>query len=155
MGWYFFENGFDYTGVDVSEVQLNLAKKNFSQFADNFIVDEMLRYCKAQSDNSFDGLLALFSIFHLPLKDQLELFKELKRILKDDAPFLLTTSNSDDEGTEENWLGGTKPMYWSNKPTEWYETTLTELGFTILERETRTSYFYDEEETICFIIFQK
>lgn len=155
VSWYFFENSFDYIGVDISEEQLALAKKSFPKFADHFIEDEMLEFCKSQNDNTFDGLLALFSIFHLPLTQQLELFKELTRILTDGAPFLLSTSNSDDEGIEENWLGGTKPMYWSNKPTDWYETTLTELGYTIREREKRTSYFYDEEETIWFVLFQK
>lgn len=115
----------------------------------------MVRFCKNQKDNSFDGIIALYSIFHLPLPNQLELFKELIRIIIPGALFLLTTSNSDDEGTEENWLGGTKPMYWSNKPTDWYISTLSELGFTILDRETRTSIFYNEEETICFVLFQK
>ena len=154
VGEYFFKNDFKYTGIDFSEEQINLAKKNFPYQKNCFQRAEMVQYCKQLSNDSFDGVIALFSIFHLPINKQVQLFIEIKRILTDKSPMLITVSTSDDEGIEENWLGGTSPMYWSNKLPSWYEEKLSEIGFEKVEGYTRTVFFDNKDEIQNFLLYK-
>ena len=114
----------------------------------------MVQYCKQLSNDSFDGVIALFSIFHLPINKQVQLFIEINRILTDKSPMLITVSTSDDEGIVENWLGGTSPMYWSNKLASWYEEKLSEIGFEKVEEYTRTVFFDNKDEIQNFLLFK-
>ena len=151
---YFFSNGFQYTGVDLSEKQLELAKKFFPKYKNNFREGEMLSYTKSQQEKSFDALIALFCIFHLPKYKHLELFKNIKRILTDGSPVLFTAADSENEGTEDNWIGGGKTMFWSNYPFSWYEEKLTEIGFKHINTFRREFEFANEIEIQYFLLFQ-
>lgn len=150
---YFLENDFNYTGVDISNEQIKLAWKNFPYFKQSFLESEMLEFCKSAEYNSFDGCIALFSIFHLPPTVQINLFKELKRILTNNSPFLFTCADTDEESYEENWLGGQKPMYWSNKPIKWYEETLLKNDYALIDKYVRKFVFANEEEIQHFLLF--
>ena len=51
-----------YIGVDISEAQIKLAKK---QYPNRFFKRaEMLNYCQKQPKNKFKAVIALFSLFH-------------------------------------------------------------------------------------------
>lgn len=150
---YFFEKGFSYLGIDLSEEQISLARKRFANYTNNFQVNEMLHFCQSIKENTFDGIIALFSIFHLPKEDHIILFQEIKRILKENAPILFTAFDSSDEGMEENWLGGTKQMFWSNHPYTWYESELMKIGFNKIETFSRNIKFANEDEIQYFLLF--
>ena len=115
----------------------------------------MLNHCKSFSSNSVDGVIALFSIFHLPRAMQQSLFFEIRRILSNNSPILFTAFDSDNEGSEDNWLRGNKPMYWSNYPYEWYDTLLEKLHFDKIEIFNRKVLFDGNEENQYFFLFVK
>lgn len=76
------------------------------------MVGEMLDFCKAQEDDSFCGSIALYSLYHLPRVQHLELFVQLKRVLVEGSPCLFNVPEHAGEYLQENWLGSEK-MYWS------------------------------------------
>lgn len=153
-GRYFLSNQYQFTGIDLSEKQLALAKKFLPEHEKNFHLAEMVSYTAAQVDNSFDAVLALFSVFHLPKDKHLELFKHIKRILTKGSPVLFTAADSENEGTGDNWLGSTKTMFWANYPYSWYEKKLVELGFKHISTFRREFNFANEIEIQYFLLFQ-
>ena len=82
---------------------------------------------------SFDAVVSLYSIIHVPLPEQPGLFGNVRRWLKDGGYFLVTVGSNRWTGTETNWLnvkGAT--MYWSHTDKDSYQRMLTEHGFAIL-----------------------
>lgn len=154
MGDYFLTNKYFYTGIDFSESQIELAIKNLPNHKSNFKLAEMQSYCNSLPSNSADGIIALFSIFHLPKSQHLELFRDIKSILTKESPVLFTAADSESEGTEDNWIGGGKTMYWSNYPYTWYEEKLPEIGFKHINTFRREFEFANEIEIQYFLLFQ-
>lgn len=152
---YFFKNEFDYLGIDLSEKQIALAKSLFQNHQKSFIVADMLSYCKLLPSNSLDGIIALFSIFHLPRELHESLFYEIKRILSNNAPILFTAFDSEWEGVENNWLKGNMPMFWSNHPFSWYLKLLNQLRFEKIDIFNRKEFFDGNEENQYFLLYRK
>ena len=69
------------------------------------------------------GIVALFSIFHLPRTLHVTLFTEIRRVLLPSAPLLFTCHPSSWEGFEPDWMGANE-MFWSNFSHKWYLQTL-------------------------------
>ncbi len=147
-------SGFDYLGIDLSTTQVNLAQSLHPKSRQRFKEAEMLEFCKTSAPSSFGGVVAMFSIFHLPRVRHLELLVEIQRILKPDAPFLFTCHLSNWEGTEDDWLGADQ-MYWSNFPVDWYLKTLDSLGMTFVSMYRNVTTFIDHEETQYFVLYTK
>jgi predicted SAM-dependent methyltransferase len=83
------------------------------------------------ADASFDAVVSLFAIIHIPLDEQRALFERLTRWLRPGGWLLATVGDRAWTGIEEDWLGGGAPMYWSHGGAETYLASLRELGFTI------------------------
>ena len=152
---YFFDHDFQYIGIDISEKQIALASSLYPNKDSQFVVTDMLTFCKEQPENSFDGIIGLFSIFHLPRTIHRQLFVEIKRILSSRAPVLFTAFDSDEEGIEENWLHGNKPMYWSNHSYKWYISLLDNLGFNQVKVFNRKVIFDGNKENQFYLLFTK
>ena len=152
---YFFENGFDYYGVDGSDKQISLAQSHFPVKSHKFLTYDMFKFCQSQPDNSYDGILALFSIFHLPRETHTDLFKSMKRILKEKAPILFTAFDSDYDGRENDWLKKGTTMYWSNHKYSWYMNKLDDLGFKKVEIFMRNYKFAEEDVEQFFLMYTK
>jgi len=143
-----------YHGIDISETQISIAKEENPQLQSNFEVAEMLSYCSKQKSDSLCGILCLFSLFHLPRLNHVELFTNIFRILKKGAPVLFTVGEKAHEGFEEDWLGARK-MYWSIFSPLWYELTLSELGFELLTKFKEDKNFLGEREITWYLLFRK
>jgi len=139
-----------YVGVDVCEKQIELGKQEFPHLKECFQVGEMLEFCKKQQCESFCGVLALFSVFHLPRVHHVQLFESLKKILKRGAPLLITVPEKADEGFNEHWLGAR--MFWSHFSVDWYEMTLQELGFRIVYKYQDLKEFLGEQEITWYLL---
>jgi len=63
---------------------------------------------------SFEGVISLYSIFHVPRRYHLGILKQLRRVLKSGGLLAIHMGWGDWVGIEENWLGGGAPMYWSH-----------------------------------------
>jgi ubiquinone/menaquinone biosynthesis C-methylase UbiE len=123
--------GHHVTGVDISEVQIQRARELVPQAefvnADAITLDF--------PPESFDAVVSLYALIHLPLIDQQQLLKNLAAWLKPGGWFLCTTGNREWTGTDENWLDGGVPMWWSHTDADTYRTWITQAGLTITNQQ--------------------
>jgi len=145
-----------FIGLDLSEEQIDIAKQSLIKESDtvSFTVREMMDWCKKQKDNSLSGIIALFSIFHLPRNQHAELFTHIDRILKDSAPILFSCPETSTEGFEQHWLGASK-MYWSSFSYSWYEVTLEDIGFDFVSKSKEIKNFNGQKETTYYLLYQR
>ena len=123
-------------GVDISREMVGLAWQNVPTA--DFICADMMSIDFRPS--SFDAVVALYSIFHLPREEQPTLFRRIHRWLKPGGYLLCTLSHHDEEGyTEDGFHGVT--MYWSNFSLSEYLETLTSTGFVVLEMSSTASSY--------------
>ncbi|HZJ24375.1 MAG TPA: class I SAM-dependent methyltransferase [Anaerolineales bacterium] len=118
---------FEVIGVDFSEVQIELAKKNVPNTT--FICQDMTNL--DFPDNTFDGICSYYAIIHIPREEHQPLLANFDRMLKPDGLALLCLgAESVVEDIDENFLD--TRMYWSHYDSETYLEMLTQCGFTIL-----------------------
>ena len=92
---------FAVTGVDISPVQVDRAREEVPDAT--FICSDMLKVdC---SPASFEAILCLFAIIHVPLSEQRRLIHKMRSWLIAGGLLLITVGYRDWTGTEEDWLG--------------------------------------------------
>ncbi len=118
---------FHVTGVDFSEAQVELAKKNVPNA--NFLCEDMTKL--DFPENTFDGITSYYAIIHIPREDHQSLLANFHRMLKPGG-FALLCLGAEDlvEDIDENYLGAR--MYWSHYDTKTYLKMLHDCGFSIL-----------------------
>ncbi|MCP2043965.1 trans-aconitate 2-methyltransferase [Pontibacter sp. HSC-36F09] len=93
------ENGFDLTGIDVSEGMLALARQNHPE-----VRFEKADITEWETEDKFDLIVAWDSIFHLPLEFQKPVVEKLCRYLNPQGIMVYTFGDA--EGAhEDTWLG--------------------------------------------------
>ena len=126
------------TGVDISRAMVRMARRNVP--AGDFICGDVTSIDFDPS--SFDAVVAICSIFHLPRAEQPALFRRVHRWLRPGGYLLCTLSHHNEAGyTEDGFFGVT--MYWSNFARSEYLETLAGVGFKVLETSS-TARGYDE-----------
>ncbi|AUD07141.1 class I SAM-dependent methyltransferase [Spirosoma pollinicola] len=125
----------NYLGVDISPVQIEHARVNVPMA--NFAVADMatLRF----PDHSFGGVIALYSIIHLPVAEQPALVNAIYQWLKPEGYFLCILGADKWTGTEADWIEPGTLMYWSHTDAATYTYWFKEAGFTVID-----SHFVDE-----------
>ena len=118
---------FDVTGVDFSEAQIELAKKNVPNA--KFICEDMTRL--NFPEETFDGICSYYAIIHIPREEHRALLANFQRMLNIGGIALLClgAENLIDD-IEEDYLG--TRMYWSHYDSETYLKMLKDCGFTII-----------------------
>lgn len=105
------------TGNDLSSTQLDLARANFPSETDSgrvtWVQGDMMSL--SFSPASFDVIVALYSVIHLPREEQKVLMERVVGWLRPGGMFLVNFATEEIEGTaEEGWLGREEAwMYWS------------------------------------------
>jgi ubiquinone/menaquinone biosynthesis C-methylase UbiE len=102
--------GFKVTGIDISIAMLELAKSNSPR--STFLRMDMKRLDFPRE--SFDGIICLYSIFHVPRRYHQGILKRFHRVLKPKGFLAVHMGWGEWVGIEDNWLGGGAPMYWSH-----------------------------------------
>lgn len=121
---------FRVTGVDISAAQIALARERVP--GATFVQGDMTAL--AFAGGSFDAIISLYAIIHVPREEHPALLQRLRHLLKPGGQVLLSLGASDNpDDVEENWLGGGAPMYWSHYDRETNLRLLREAGFTILD----------------------
>lgn len=116
------------TGIDISEMQIKLAKENIQEA--QFLCEDIMKI--EFSQNIFDIIVGLFSIIHLSPSEQLQIFPKLYNWIKPNGLLLINLSPNIDNGSiDANWLG--TEMYWSSLGNDKFKTIIENLGFKILE----------------------
>lgn len=119
-------------GVDISPVQIDRAR---------ILVPEAKFVCEDMSSvrfptESFDAIVALYSIIHVPLKEQRDLLKRIADWLKPGGTFVATLGSETWTGTESDWLGveGAE-TYWSHSDAQTYRAWLLDSGLQLIADE--------------------
>ena len=100
---------FTVTGVDSSSEMIQRARANVPN--GSFIHADIMSVEFPPS--GFNGVVAFYSIFHLPREEHSELFRRIYNWLQPGGYFLCTLAHSSEEAyTEDDFFGVT--MYWSN-----------------------------------------
>lgn len=121
---------FDVTGVDISETQIARARQRVPHAT--FVRADMTEI--AFPERSFQAVVCLYSLIHVPLAEQRALLSAIRRWLVPRGWFIVITGHESYEGVEENWLGSGVPMFWSHADARTYRRWLRQAGFEVLSQ---------------------
>ena len=118
---------YNVVGVDFSEAQIKLAKKNVSNA--QFTCVDMTRLNFERE--SFDGICSYYAIIHIPRKEHERLLTSFYRMLKPGGVALLCLGAEDlEDDIDENYFGTS--MYWSHYNDLTYVEMLKDIGYRII-----------------------
>lgn len=139
---------FDVTGVDFSEKQVELAKRNVPDAT--FICQDMTQLdFPAQT---FDGVCSFYAIIHIPREEHYALLQNFYHMLKPGGLALLCLGADDLlDDMEEDFHG--KRMYWSHFDAATNLSMLEEIGFDVILSKIVQDETYDGKHL--FVLAQK
>ncbi|MEA2070007.1 MAG: class I SAM-dependent methyltransferase [Asgard group archaeon] len=116
-------------GVDISKKQIELAKKHVPE--GTFLCMDMLNInfpC-----DSFDGIVCIYTIIHVPSEKHSNLLKKFQKILKPGGYLFISLSKDKHTNIEKDWFGA--EMFWSSLDISSYYAILKEKGFEIIQNK--------------------
>jgi 2-polyprenyl-3-methyl-5-hydroxy-6-metoxy-1,4-benzoquinol methylase len=122
--------GHDVVGVDISAVQVERARRLVPDA--RFIQADAASLSFATA--SFDVIVCLYMLIHLPHGEQEALIGNLGTWLKPGGVLLATVGATAWTGEQEDWLGGGERMWWSHPGAQTYRHWLTSAEL-IIERD--------------------
>jgi len=129
---YFFEHGFNVTGIDLSEKFIELAKKNVPQV--NFF--QMDLRSLDFPENSFDGLWVCMSFLHVPKKQGLATLQGFYKVLKSNGLLHISVK----EGNEELFIASKScdnaQRFFANYSLPELKLVVEKAGFKIINEMT-------------------
>jgi SAM-dependent methyltransferase len=127
---YLSEN-FDVLGIDISAKQIELASKLVPNA--KFRKMDMLDLGNEFDPGFFDGIICMYSIFHINRKKHLEILKEFYRVLKSPGYLMICMGLEDNPEQKNEWHGG--KMFWSHYGREKNLELLKKAGYEIISEE--------------------
>ena len=103
---FLVKKGFKVTGVDISQKMIDLARENVPEgsfYQKNILTLDF-------SDNSFDGIICVYTLWHIPRKDHSSIIGNFHRMLKENGILVINTGIHESEGMSQ-FFG--EPMLWS------------------------------------------
>jgi ubiquinone/menaquinone biosynthesis C-methylase UbiE len=135
------------TGVDISQNQIDLARKNVPGV--EFIKQDMTNL--DFPDESFEAVTSYLAILHLPREEKVELYRNIHRMLKKGGILLMSIGGDDWISQPGDELMET-PMYWSQFGAEKTKAILEDIGFVILRSSIEHGYCGTQEESHLFMM---
>lgn len=123
---------FSVTGVDISPVQIERARATVPRA--HFVLGDMTTV--EFEHGSFDAVVCLYSLIHVPLHEQEALLRRVRQWLRGGGWFVLMTGRNAFEGTEDDWLGSGATMSWSHADATTYRGWLAAAGFGVISETT-------------------
>jgi SAM-dependent methyltransferase len=121
------DGGHRVTGVDLSDVQIDRARRLVPRAT-------FMRADATQvsfPDGSFDAVVCLYALIHMPLDAQPGLLMRIASWLRPGGVLLATTGAEAWTGSEERWLDGTETMWWSHADAATYRDWIARAGLRI------------------------
>lgn len=107
-GKYLYEKDFGITGIDISDKCIEIASSYIPKI--DFRVMDMMDM--DFPDNTFDGVIAFYSIIYTPKKYIDGIFKEFSRVLKPGGKVLIAVKKGESEGfLNDDWYEGNKVYF--------------------------------------------
>jgi 2-polyprenyl-3-methyl-5-hydroxy-6-metoxy-1,4-benzoquinol methylase len=124
-------SGYTVTGVDPSAVQVERARQ--------LVPSARILHADATQvvfpAGAFDAVVCLYVLFHLPLDEQPALLHRIAGWLRPGGWLLVTAAYRAWTGTEDRWLGGSAPMWWSHAGAATYRGWLQDAGLELIAEE--------------------
>ena len=126
---FLVKQGYDITGVDLSKKHIDSAKKNVPSAAyfcgDFFEIDF--------PEKSFDAIISLYAIFHIPREEHEKLLNRINKLLKKNGIILITLGAREMKMDVDDFVGS--KMAWSSFSVEENKELIKNAGFEILHAE--------------------
>lgn len=119
---------FDVTGVDISDVQVERARRLAPRATFHRADMTQIHF----PPGTFAAVVSLFALIHVPVAQQPRLIKRISSWLRPDGRLLATVGHMAWTGTEDNWHGAR--MYWSQADAATYAQWLDDAGFDIVSQ---------------------
>ena len=122
---FMVKNGFQVTGVDISKKMVEKAKENVPEasfYQKNILTLDF-------QDNLFDGIICVYTLWHIPRKNHADIINNFHRMLKDGGILVLNTGVYESEGMSQ-FFG--EPMLWSTNDPRKTLNSVKETGFEII-----------------------
>ena len=126
---YLAGKGFQVTGLDISEKHVNRARENVPEAT--YIKADFSRY--DLDTETYDAVISLYSIFHIPREEHAPLLKNIYRVLKPKGVLLATLGVEDMEMDVNEFIGSM--MAWSSYSKTKNIELVEKTGFQILLME--------------------
>ncbi|MFX1569059.1 MAG: class I SAM-dependent methyltransferase [Promethearchaeota archaeon] len=122
---FLVEKGFNVIGIDLSDKMLSLARKNTpdATFLKMDINDITF------NKNTFDGIISVYTLFHIPRGNHQEIFRRFYEILKPGGVIMLNIGIAESEG-KSIFFG--VPIFWSNYNPKTTLDLVKKAGFSII-----------------------
>lgn len=119
---------YEVTGVDLSSVQVERARTLVP--AATFVCTDMAAL--TFPDASFDAVVCLYAIIHLPRAEQPGLLRNVGRWLRPGGVLIATVGQRAWSGTERDWLGVPGgDMWWDHADAATYRRWLADAGLVV------------------------
>lgn len=135
---------FALTGIDISSGQVEAARQNVP--TGTFFVGDLAAV--EFDDGAFDGVMALYSIGHLPVDEHAAVLARLARWLRAGGLLLASLPAEKDPGSVTDWIGGVK-MYFASLGADRYVQILREQGWRVVE--SRVGMAHEPEGDAAFL----
>lgn len=141
---------FRLTGVDLSPRHIQLARRNVPQAT--FIQGDMTTV--EISPASFDGVVAFYSMTHVPRNEHAKLLRSIMGWLRPGGLLVAAMGAADTEDmVEDDWLGA--PMYFSHYDSETNRRLVAEAGFQIVSAQEETAEEDGKPCTFLWVVARK
>ncbi|KAK4445257.1 S-adenosyl-L-methionine-dependent methyltransferase [Podospora aff. communis PSN243] len=132
---------FHVTANDLSSTQIALARESLGSDPEKVEWLEGDMTALSFPAESFDVVIALYSIIHLPRDEQLEMIRKISAWLKPGGLVLMNFGEEESKGEEsEGWLGEGGWMYWSGWGKERYLKEVEGVGIEVVREEGRLGF---------------
>jgi SAM-dependent methyltransferase len=141
---------FQVTGVDISARHITMARQNVPEAT--FLLADMtaLNF----PPNSFDAVVAFYSIIHVPRDEQPGLLRDIAVWLKPGGLFMAAMGTGDvPEDIQPDWLGA--PMYWSHFDSPTNQRLVQQAGLHIVKAVEETALEDGNLITFLWMVAQK
>ena len=144
---YLIKKGCRVTGIDISQKHIDKARKNYPQAT--YITGDFSKY---SPPGSFNAIISLYAIFHIPRTEHQKLFIKMRNLLEEKGRILITVGAEKGEFINKDWCGA--KMAWSTYSPERYLAMLEKVGFEIMTTR-REGELAEEEEYHFWILAEK
>jgi ubiquinone/menaquinone biosynthesis C-methylase UbiE len=118
------------TANDISSAQLALARQKLVHGRASLVEGDMMSL--DFEAGSFDAVVSLYSIFHLPRDEQVTMVQKVAKWLRPGGYFLCCFNVDGGEGVQASWLGAW--MYWSGWGVEKSMEIVAQAGLVVKEK---------------------
>ena len=157
---FLIDNGYSAVCYDFSKEMMKNALRLYPGLP--YILDDIVNVKKHFSNDTIDGIVALYSLFHIPKEELKKLFSNINSILKDNGIFLLSFQLGNEEKlVDEPYLkeNGKNVLYMNYIAKEEVYSLLEDVNFEIVfeqeKREVGENVLGEDGNDAIYIIAKK